>query len=230
MNTKRLALSALLGLFLIAGLIAADIYIFRTVLSLDYARWYIGNGAWLSLGFAFITLAWSDLNQLKGLVSAHPLLYAAACLYLVVLPFQAVTAILRRPAKPIPPRPVTRSSLATWSAAWRGAQSLMDVFDGLVTIVFGVAATLGVFVWLVFVAPAQYVVFLICAAPARLMRRSKRRVIATFDEAQYFQLGEVAGDEPAPKGWFVAGFFARPVSMTASFAAMLLWVLAQLVR
>jgi hypothetical protein len=230
MNTKRLLVSALIGLTLIIALVAIDTWLFRTVLSLDYLPWYLHSGTFISLGFAFVTLAWSDLNKIKGLVSAHPFLYISACLYLIGLPIYVFGSIMRRPQQPLTPRAETRSALAPWSAVWRAAQALMDFFDALITIVFAGLFTLVALAWLICVAPVQYFVYLICAAPARLMRRSRRRVISNFDEAQYFHLDEVPAEGKVPAGWLEAGFFTRPVSMTAAFAAALLWILAQVIR
>jgi hypothetical protein len=228
-NTKRLFLSALLGLILIGLLIAANVWVFQTALGLDYLRWFLKAGSVINLGYAFITLAWGDLNKVKGLVSAHPMLYIAAALYLVALPIQVLSTILRRPANPPRPRPPTRSELAPWSTVWQTAQNGMDAFDALLTSLFAILFTIFALAWLLVIAPAQYFVYLICAAPARLMRRSKRRVIAHFDEAENFHFGEVSAGQLVPEGWFEAGFFARPVSLTASFAAVLLWLLAQVI-
>jgi hypothetical protein len=192
--------------------------------------WYVRSGALISLGFAFVTLAWGDLNKIKGLVSAHPFLYISACLYMVSLPIYVFGSILRRPKQPLAPRAVTRSSLAAWSAIWRAAQKVMDLFDAIIAMLFALLFTFSALAWLIVIAPAQYFVYLICAAPARLMRRSGRQVISKFDDAQYFHLDEVPPDEAVPEGWLEAGFFKRPVSMTSAFAALVLWGLAQVIR
>ena len=99
MNTKRLTLSALIGLLIIAALIAANDYVFRTWLNADYVRWYLRNGALINLGFAFVSLAWGDLNRVKDLVGAHPFRFIAASLFLVALPIQTFGTILRRPSR-----------------------------------------------------------------------------------------------------------------------------------
>jgi hypothetical protein len=230
MNTKRLVLSALLGLVIIAALIAANDFIFRAWLGADYLRWYLRNGSLISLGFAFVSLAWGDLNRVKDLVSAHPMLYISASLFLVALPIQTFGTIMRAPQNPVPPPPETRSSLAQWSTAWRVAQALMNFIDTLFTGLFAIVFALAVIAWLLVVAPMQYFVYLICAAPARLMRRGKRKIIAAFDDRGYFHVTEMRGDKPTPADWFEAGFFSKPVSLTAAFAAVFIWLLGQLIR
>lgn len=104
MNTKRLFLSALIGLALLVAVVLIDSWAFGHWLSTDYLTWYIHSGALISLGFAFVTLAWGDLNKIKGLVSAHPFLYISACLYLVGLPIYVFGSILRRPQRQLMPR------------------------------------------------------------------------------------------------------------------------------
>lgn len=62
------------------------------------------------------------------------------------------------------------------------------------------------------------------------MRRGQRKLIANFDESGYFHVGEVGGDKPVPAGWFEAGFYSKPVSLTAAFAAVFIWLLGQIIR
>ncbi len=230
MNTKRLFLSAIVGLLIIAALIAANDYVFRTWLNADYVRWYLRNGSLINLGFAFVSLAWGDLNRVKDLVGAHPIRFLSASLFLVALPTQIFGTILRRPGEPVQPRAEPRSSLSQWSALWRAAQAIMDTLDGMLTAMFALIFTLAALLWLLVIAPLQYLVYLVCAAPARLMRRGQRKLIANFDESGYFHVGEVGGEKPVPAGWFEAGFYSKPVSLTATFAAVFVWLLGQIIR
>ena len=230
MNTKRLVLSAIVGLLIIAALIAANDFVFRTWLNADYVHWYLRNGTLINLGFAFVSLAWGDLNRVKDLVGAHPVRFLSASLFLVALPIQTFGTILRRPTEPVPPRAEPRSALSQWSALWRAAQAIMDTLDGVLTAMFALIFTLAALLWLLVIAPLQYLVYLICAAPARLMRRGQRKLIANFDESGYFHVGEVGGDKPVPAGWFEAGFYSKPVSLTAAFAAVFIWLLGQIIR
>jgi len=230
MNTKRLFLSAIVGLLIIAALIAANDFVFRTWLNADYLRWYLRNGTLINLGFAFVSLAWGDLNRVKDLIGAHPARFISASMFLVALPVQTFVAILRKPTEPVPPRAEPRSALSQWSALWRMAQAIMDTLDGVLTAMFALIFTLAALLWLLVIAPLQYLVYLICAAPARLMRRGQRKLIANFDESGYFHVGEVGGDKPVPAGWFEAGFYSKPVSLTAAFAAVFIWLLGQIIR
>lgn len=165
MNTKRLVLSAIVGLLIIAALIAANDFVFRTWLNADYARWYLRNGTLINLGFAFVSLAWGDLNRVKDLVGAHPIRFLSASLFLVALPIQTFGTILRRPTEPVPPRAEPRSALSQWSALWRAAQAIMDTLDGVLTAMFALIFTLAVLLWLLVVAPLQYLVYLIVPRP-----------------------------------------------------------------
>lgn len=230
MHTKRLVLSAFVGLILIGAVIVADDFVFRTWLGTDYVRWYLKNGALINLVFAFVSLAWGDLNRVKDLVGAHPVRYISAAFYLIGLPITVFGKIIAAPERPAQPRPETRSDLASWSKAWRTAQRLMDTFDSLISSLIALGLVVAILAWLLVVAPLQYFVNLICAAPARLMRRGRRKIIAAFDEGGYFHIAESAGDEPVPAGWFEAGFYSKPVSMTSAFAAVFIWMLAQVIK
>ena len=64
-------------------------------------RWYLANGAVISIVFGLVTLAWGDLNRVTSLISAHPVEYAAACVGLYVVPgFASGASLLRKPPLP----------------------------------------------------------------------------------------------------------------------------------
>ena len=67
---------------------------FRTWLATDYFRWYLTNGALISIVFGFVTLAWGDLNKMTTLISAHPVEYVAAWVRLGALPPLAWSTML----------------------------------------------------------------------------------------------------------------------------------------
>jgi hypothetical protein len=82
-------------LLVLLGLVLLNELAFRAWFGADYLRWYLNNGAVLSLVFGFVTLAWGDLNKMTHLISAHPLEYAAAWLALGALPPLAFATLLR---------------------------------------------------------------------------------------------------------------------------------------
>ena len=82
------------GLVVIAGLIAIDTVVFRVAFESDYVHWYLENGAVIGIVFGLITLAWGDLNRMTGLISAHPHDYASTCFSLGVLPLSGASALI----------------------------------------------------------------------------------------------------------------------------------------
>lgn len=89
------AFRVVLGLVLIGGIVAVNEVAFRMLLDTSYARWYLANGALITLAAALLTFAWGDVNKLTGLISAHPLEYAAGCLALLGFPLLGFSALLR---------------------------------------------------------------------------------------------------------------------------------------
>ena len=83
------------GLVVVGGVVAVNEVIFRILLDTSYVRWYLANGALITLAAGLLTFAWGDVNKLTGLISAHPLEYTAGCLALVGLPLFGFGSLLR---------------------------------------------------------------------------------------------------------------------------------------
>jgi len=81
--SRRSFLSELVGVALVIAWYGAIDFIFHGWLHVPYHRWYLKNGALISLAFAFATAAWSDLNRLTGLVALHPARYFRECMILL---------------------------------------------------------------------------------------------------------------------------------------------------
>jgi hypothetical protein len=78
----------------------------------------------------------------------------------------------------------------------------------IVTSVFGIL----VLIWLLVVVPLQYFLFFICGAPARIIMCSEER------------------PKDSPTGWWNASVMQNPVSITAGFAGMALWLASIIVK
>ncbi len=87
-------ISGVVGLGFIVGVSLLNELVFRTWLATDYFRWYLANGALISIVFGFVTLAWGDLNKMTTLISAHPVEYLAAWVRLGALPPLAWSTML----------------------------------------------------------------------------------------------------------------------------------------
>lgn len=98
MRLTHPVVSAVVGLAVIGGLVALNGLVFSAWLDTEYVRWYLDNGAAITLVFGLVTLAWGDLNSQTGLISAHPAEYVGASLGVVGVPWFALSA-MGRPAR-----------------------------------------------------------------------------------------------------------------------------------
>jgi hypothetical protein len=194
----RTFLTALLGLVIIASLLALDNYLFQRWLGLSHWQWYLANGGLISAGLAIFSIAWGDLNKHTGLISAHPLDYLGSQLQLVGLPLVSFGAQFRSA-----PGDRYRPSLL---------DTLLSIPLVLLLIVF-------CFVYLLVIVPPQYLVFLLCGAPARVIAASSRKVAARMQGGQVM-VEELQGDQKEPENWWNAGMNQKPVTITTLFSVL----------
>jgi hypothetical protein len=83
------------GLVIIGGIVAVNEVVFRVLLDTSYVRWYLANGALITLAAGLVTFGWGDVNKLTGLISAHPVEYRAACLMLIGVPLIGFSSLVR---------------------------------------------------------------------------------------------------------------------------------------
>ncbi len=193
-------LSVPAGLGLILGLLALDHWIFTGWFGLSHLRWYLSIGAGVGLVTSVAAMAWGDMDRHVGLITAHPLGYLGACLQLVGLPLYALGTQLRSPGDASP-----------------RASSI----DGLLAIPLVVILVAGMLLWLVVIAPPQYFVYLLCGAPARVLRRSERHPIARLQGSR-LAVDEIGRGVQIPEGWWNIGIGEKPVSVTNLFASLVL--------
>ena len=99
MRLTHPVVSAVVGLAVIGGLVALNGVAFSAWLDTEYVRWYLDNGAAITLVFGIVTLAWGDLNSETGLISAHPAEYVGASWAALGVPWFALSAMFRRARK-----------------------------------------------------------------------------------------------------------------------------------
>ena len=194
----RTFLTALLGLVIIAALLALDNYLFQRWLGLSHWQWYLANGSLISAVLAIFSIAWGDLNKHTGLISAHPLDYIGSQLQLVGLPLLSLGAQF----SPDPGGP--------------GRRSLLDL---LLSIPLVLLLIVFCFVYLLVIVPPQYFVFLLCGAPARIIAKSSRRVAAQMRGSQV-TVEETPAGQAAPEDWWNAGMNQKPVTITTLFSVL----------
>ena len=239
------------GVVLVAAfvaLVALNELAFRALLDTDYFRWYLANGALISLAFGLVALAWGDLlNRHAFLISAHPAEYAGASVGLLTFPLAALGAAVQARRQPTS---AVMSGIRRSGAEVRAqlekigyveehpprepsgeeddVPAGVPVVDLLLTLVFAVAFTVVVVAWLVVVVPLQYFVYLVTGAPAREACGSAEMAVF-FRDGNKLVSAEASKSAELPKGAVESGFSARPVSFTAAITAGVLFAVSQLV-
>jgi hypothetical protein len=155
-----------------------------------------------------VTEVWSTLEKNRGLVSADPGQYVAAALFVVGIPLFALGTQVKGP----------RTSAGRLTAG----------IESLLTIVWVIILSLALFAWLVIIAPAQYFVFLVCAAPSRRFIAATSRPIVS-DLAGRVEVRELPILAEMPEGWWDSGLHDKPVAL-ANLCASLLFFAISLVR
>ncbi len=220
MTMKRIGL-VLKGLAVLVTLFLIDQWVFSKLFGLNYWRWYLTNGALISLVSPIAFKAWGDLaDKHIGLLSPNPYIYLAACVQVVGLPVYSLGTQLVKQKKP--------ANMTTPIDDLETRRKRLSIFDLLVTFLWIPIMLAAILLWFVIVAPLQYIVHLVCGAPARFMVNSDRVPIARLAGSQ-LHAGEVSRKETQPAGWEDASISRRPFSLTNMLAAILLWALRSFV-
>jgi hypothetical protein len=226
-------LTGLAALVLMAALISSVYLLVRYLFGANYLSLYLKYGYLISLGFTFVTLL-VNLDQDRDLISTHPFLYASACLRLMRGPLQAVGADFKRDTAE---HHTAHQSLTgpvdsdVWGMVSQLAQTLMHVFDLFISGFFSIVFIIVVSAWLLFAAPLQYFIFLLCGAPARVIEKSMKKAHQALHQAETNIL-DVPASEIAPATAREQGAEEliaswKPVRITSALALMVLWSLSR---
>ena len=194
--------SHLLGFAVLAGLIALNRWLFAELLGGDYLGWYRANADKLSFTLALAAIVWGDqMERHTGLIGTNPLDQLGAYYQLMGM---------------------TVFTLGTGFRSSGNARTRTSAFDVLVAIPVTAGFVAAVVAWLLFVAPLQYFVQMVCGAPSRVALAGDRKPIAGWDGVR-LATREIARTEPVPDGWWASVFAEKPVKFTAIFATMLMF-------
>jgi hypothetical protein len=196
--------TALLGIAILLLVGILDNWLLERFFKITYLEWYLKNGTFIGLVSSFVTLSWGDINKNVRLISDHPLRYLSACSGMIAVTFSSIAADYSKPEDP--------SNLPTKN-------------DFLISIIFYIVLTCLIFGWLILIVPLQYVVFLICGAPARLHLKSEMRGIARQRKTGFLKTAEQKKSNKVPKGWWDVSLFAKPISTTGLIAAFVFYIL-----
>ena len=194
----------LFGWAIIGIALTANAFVF-SLFDESYFRWYLENGALISIVFGFVSLA-VHLDDYPDLVSSNPMRYLYACWTLnfhLVLAWSQVVAVDPERAKGV---------------------MLSKVFDTVVSLLAMLAVTIAFAAWLIVVAPIQHIAYAVLGAPARNALRNPagpRFDPATDLTTPVSPAGTAAGH--------ALGYVEKPVALTSALTAAVLWIGSQLV-
>ena len=103
----------------------------------------------------------------------------------------------------------------------------LGYLDFVITLAFALVLALGMLAWLVLVVPAQYFLYLIAGAPAREALASPRRAWVKVARGQ-IEIVRAPKQRDIPDGYSESGISAKPITLTASLAAIILFALSRL--
>lgn len=192
-------MSPLVVLAAIVALVAVNYAAFR-FFDRDYFRWYLDHGAQLALGLSLVSLA-VDLDRDPTLVEAHPGKYTAGWLAVLGVTF-------------------------TYLGDDLTLNRTVGVFDSLVIMLFDLAFLALACCWLAVVAPLQYFITLVTGAPARGALISRRMWVERRAETTAICKGPA---EQLPEAAEEIGLAARPVTVTSSVTAGVLFAVSLLI-
>lgn len=206
----------MLAFVAIAGLLLLNQWVFRCLFDLSYVEWFASKAAVIGLVTSVVTQVWNRLEKNTGLVSADPGAYAAAALFTAGIPLFAFGTQIR-----------LRPSHGGASPQASPLRALMALGDTLLMAGWVLVLTLALLAWLVIVAPAQYVVFLVCAAPSRRFLRARTRPVVS-DLGGRVTMFEWPADTPVPEGGWDAGLQDKPIALANLCASLLFFGLSLL--
>jgi hypothetical protein len=190
---------AVLGVLLTAN------YVVFALFDSNYFRWYLDNGALISLVFGFVSLA-VHLDDYPDLVSSNPMRYLYACWTLnfhFFLAWNQLIAVDVEQAKGV---------------------MLSKLFDTLVSFVAMLGVTIAFIGWLLVVAPIQHIAYAVLGAPARNALRNP--AAPRYDPATDSTIPLAAGSTETGHAF---GYVDKPVALTSALTATVLWIGSQFV-
>ena len=204
LSIKRLLLEFVLPFLALAAICFLNSIFVQKVFAVSprrYLDWYIQMGPFIGIALAAFSAAWKDLDKNIGLVSANPRTYIIACSKLAGLPMFALGGHLKSKG-----------------------HNLWDLLAGTPLIIVFIVAS---FAWLVLIAPLQYFLFLVCAAPSRIVLRSNYRLRAKIED-RILYYSELRPGTPEPTAGWDASMRDKPVFMANAFGALVLFLIGYL--
>lgn len=207
---------SLFSLVLLLLLIIANYYFFSLFLAINYFEWYYNEGPLISLSVAFIAIIWNDFDKNINLISANPAKYLSGCFWVIAVIFASMSTNLSRA---LLPSSANKEKPFVLRLLWDSFFSLIIYF-----ILFIITS-----LWLLVVAPPLYFIYLVAGAPVRMGLLNPILVNIVTSTGNTKVVKEVFSDNKESiknndKNAMDVSFTRKPVRLTASIAAILIWL------
>ena len=188
------------GWIVIASLLALNYFLFNHFLKLNYSKWFIEQGAFISIITGLVYIFREKEIKDLGLISDHPFDFLGAQLQVLGMLFLALGDGLKgsRPNK------------------------FHLQIDSIITQLILLPLAVIIICWFLIVIPCQYVVYYVCGAPSRLFQTSNiERTVET-------SLPSDKDEKLHKKSSFVLDIKKKPFEFTNALAALILFILGQI--
>jgi hypothetical protein len=189
-----------IGWVIIASLLIFNFFLFNHFLKLNYFKWFIAQGAFISIITGFVYIFREKDTRDLGLISDHPFDFMGAQLQVLGMLFLALGDGLKGSR-------VTKFHLQV---------------DSILTQLILLPLAVILICWFLVVIPCQYVVYFICGAPSRLFETSN--LVRTVESS----LPSDKEEKLLQKTSFALDIKKKPFEFTNTLAALVLFVLGQI--
>lgn len=138
----------LFGIAIFVGWVIANYFLFNHFLKVNYFKWFIENGSFISIITGVIYIFRDEFKDDIGLISDHPLDFLGAQMQVFAL------------------------FLLPIGNGIKGSKTT-NIIDRIITLIIILPLIVICIVWFLVVIPCQYFLFFICGAPSRLFETSK---------------------------------------------------------
>ncbi len=201
-----------IGAFLaIPLLIAVNWLAFGVFSEKSYLAWYLQAGTVISLATGFLGLIWENLAARKALISANPAEYFGACLQLTGAFCYSLGTHHRSPKE----KRISQNA------------SLEKVWDGGMMLLLTIPIIGIVVMWVIVVAPLNYLVTLVSGAPARRALNVPVRRAVAVEDGHLMSVSEGGGEAGVLGTPNDISFGRNPLAVTQAMNALVLWALRE---
>ena len=188
------------GWIIIAGLLAANFYLLSHFLNLNYIKWFIKQGAFISIITGLVYIFREKETYDTGLISNHPFEFLGAQLQVLGMLFLALGDALKG------------SHITNFN----------QLVDSIITQLILIPLAIILICWFLIVTPCQFLVFFICGAPSRLFQTSEMSRLIEVTQSSDNE------DKLPQKRSFVLDIKKKPFETTNAISALVLFILGQI--